>query len=71
MIQASNRVGKVNKYSVSEAATGRVLQKSVIKNFAKLSRKRLCRSLIFNKVRSASLRFATLLKRDSNAGFFL
>ena len=46
-------------------------EKGVLKHFAKLSGKRLCRNLIFNKVRSASLRFATLLKRDSNAGFFL
>ena len=43
--------------------------KDVLKNFAKFTRKHLCRSLFFNKV--AGLRPATLLKRDSGTVVFL
>ena len=45
------------------------LRKSVLRNFAKFTRKHLCQSLLFNKV--AGLRPATLLKRDSGMGVFL
>ena len=44
-------------------------KKAVFKNFAIFTGKRLCRSLLFNKV--AGLSAGTLLKRDSKTGIFL
>ena len=44
-------------------------KKGVPENFAKFTGKHLCQSLFFNKV--ASLRPATLIKRDSGADVFL
>ena len=48
-------------YWYSEAATGGVLSKKVLKDFAKFTGKHLCQSLFFNKV--AGFRPATLLKK--------
>ena len=45
------------------------IRKGVLRNFTKVSGKHLCQSLFFDKV--ASLRPATLLKRDSGTGVFL
>ena len=45
------------------------MKKGVLRNFTKLTGKRLCHSLFFNKV--AGLRPATLLKRDYGTGAFL
>ena len=45
----------------SEAATGGVYKKCVLRNFAKFIEKHLCQSLFFNKV--ADLRLATLSER--------
>ena len=44
------------------------IRKGVLRNFTKFSGKHLCQSLFFDKV--ASLRPATLLKRDSGTGVF-
>ena len=44
-------------------------KKGVLRNFSKFTGKHLCQSLFFNKV--ASLKPATLLKRDSGTGIFL
>ena len=44
-------------------------KKGVLRNFAKFTGKHQCQSLFFNKV--ASLRPATLLKRDSDTCVFL
>ena len=53
----------------SETATGWVLKKVALKNFAKFTRKHLCQSLFFNKV--AGWKPATLLKKDFGIGVFL
>ena len=44
-------------------------KKGALKNFAKFTRKHLCRNLFFNK--DAGLRPAFLFKRDSDTGVFL
>ena len=44
-------------------------KKGALRNFAKVTEKHLCRSLVFNKI--AGLRPATLLKRGSGTGVFL
>ena len=72
MIQTSKHIGNANKYPVFRRSHLRgSIKKSVLKNIANLSGKRLCMSLIFDKVRPASLSSAILLKTDSNADFFL
>ena len=45
------------------------IKKGVLRNFAKLTGKQLCQSLLFNKV--ADFRPSLLLKRDSGTGVFL
>ena len=44
-------------------------KKGVLRDFAKFPGKHLCQSLFFNK--AAGLRPVTVLKRDSDTGFFL
>ena len=51
----------MNTNLLSEAATGDVLKKVVLKSFPKLTGKHLCQSLLLNKV--AGLRPATLSKK--------
>ena len=51
-----------------EVATGDFYKRGVLKNFAKFSGKRLCRSLCFNKV--AGLMDATLLKKENATHVF-
>ena len=55
---------------ILEAAIGAVLlEKGFLKNFAKLTGKRLCQTLFVKNI--VGLRPATLLKRDSGTGVFL
>ena len=54
---------------ISYAATGGVIKKGVLKNFAKFTGKHWCQSLFFNK--DADLNPATSSKTDSGTGVFL
>ena len=47
------------------------VEKGVVRNVAKLTKKHLCQGHFFNKVVGLRLRPATLLKRNSGTGVFL
>ena len=54
---------------IIETATRSALKKGVLKDLAKYTKRRLCRSLLFDKV--AGFRSVTLFKRNSDTDVFL
>ena len=60
---------KFKTYLISEAATGGILQKTVLKHFIIFTGKHLCQSLFLRKLQASKP--ATLLQRDSNTSVFL
>ena len=58
-----------NLVTVRSSGPQAFCKKGILRNFTKLTGKRLCQSLFFNKV--AGLSPAALLRKDSSTGVFL